>query len=116
MHGGAFQNPVAVRLAKKDVAGLLDAAQRVAIGAAPNRLRGEQACPLRGARLDLGARLLVPVAAEVSLAADAPIPHGKHCLNVIVAQAAPEELPAEEGRVTHDEIHWRPDRLARLLW
>lgn len=68
---GAVQNPGLVAPSEKYVPGLLDALQRLAVGASSDGVRRDEACALGSVGRDVGTGLLKPVRDEVSFARDA---------------------------------------------
>ena len=54
----------------------------------------------------------MPVGHEVSLARDAPVVDSEQIAHVGIAQAAAQELAAQERRVPDDELGGRPFGLA----
>ena len=108
------EDPWLVGPGEEDVAGLLDPLEDAPVRAAADALRREQAGPPRPAGCDLRPRLLVPVAARGRLVPGTrPSKTRTERLDVVVAEAAPQQLAAQERRVPDDELGRRPLGLAR---
>ena len=84
---------------------------------APPRMPCVASKPARAALagLDLPPGLLEPVAAQVRLVWNPLAPDAEHGVHIVVAQVLPQELPAQERRVAHDELGLRPLGLLRML-
>ena len=63
---------------------------------------------LRSTGLDLRPRLLVPVGDEVGFARHAVVEDVEQRVDVVVAEAAPQQLAAQERRVADDELGLGP--------
>ena len=108
VHVRTVQDPRAIAFRKEDIAGLLDAFQRVAVRPTPDALRGQQAGTTATALPDMFAGLLKPVAAEIGFRADAFAPEREQLVHVLVAELPPHEFAAEEWWVADDEVDLGP--------
>lgn len=86
MDVGAVQDPVLVGDGPEDAARLLDLLEHLAIRPTADPLRGKEASPPAPPALNVGARLLEPIAAEVRLRWHSAIPEGEQLVHIRIPQ------------------------------
>ena len=111
----AREDPRLVRAGEEDVAGLLDPLEDPAVRAAADRLRRQQAGAPRRPCLDLPPAPSRASSRQKSAhARQAVVEDVEQGLDVVVAEAAPQQLAAQERRIADDELRLRPLGLARV--
>jgi hypothetical protein len=109
---GPVQDPRPVTFGKKDSACFQNTFQHLPIGKSPNILGGEQSGTFTLSIGYMGTCFLKPVAAKVRLAGDSAIIESAEPVNVSIAQLPAHEFIAQEWRISNNEVHGGPVRLA----
>jgi len=102
------EDPLSIRPCHENVSSLLDPFQSPLVLPPANRLSREKTGSLDAPAFDCCSRAFERVADEVGLPGNPPVIHGEQSVAMIVAEFATEELAAEKGRVSDDEVRVRP--------
>src|SRR6266498_5682225 len=103
-----------IRVGEKYISGLFNAPEDCCTVSLSDSIRRQETSPLRVFALDCSSRLLEPVHYEVCGSWNPTIVHLPQCGLVGFPQLALHPLPAQERRIAHNHIHFRPFRFHRI--